>query len=154
MSYKNTKSNAPMLIAIFFAVFLATIGTSTINIALAVLMNDFQTDLSVVNWTITGFMLAAGVIAPLSGFLGQKFGNKVVCFYSVLGFTVASLLCGLAWNIASLIAFRVLQGVFSGLIAPITMTVIYQNIEREKQAVAISLWGLALLCLSLLLVQL
>ena len=66
MLKKATKSNAPMLLAIFFAVFLATIGTSTINIALTSFMSEFKADLNAVNWTVTGFMLAAGIVAPLT----------------------------------------------------------------------------------------
>ncbi len=143
MSNNKNKSSAVMLLAIFFAVFLATLGMSTVNIALAVFIKHFNTDLNTANWTVTGFLLAAGVIAPLSGFLGQKFGNKAVCFYSILGLVLSSLLCAVSWNISSLIAFRVLQGIFSGIIAPVTMTIIYQSIEKEKQAFAISLWGLA-----------
>lgn len=143
MLKKDIKSNAPMLLAIFFAVFLATIGTSTVNIALPVLMKEFNTDLNTINWTLTGFMLAAGVVAPLTGFLGQKFSDNTVCFYSIIGLITSSLLCAFAFNSGSLIFFRVLQGGFSGLIAPATMTVIYKNITKDKQPFAISLWGVA-----------
>jgi EmrB/QacA subfamily drug resistance transporter len=96
-----------------------------------------------VNWTVTGFMLAAGAVAPLSGYLGQRFGNKKICFYSIIGLTISSLLCSISWNITMLIIFRIFQGIFSGLIIPATMTMIYQNLERESQAFAISIWGLA-----------
>ena len=143
MIQKNNKSNGLMLSAIFIAAFLATLGTSAVNIALPAFMKDFNTDLDFAKWTLTGFMLAMGTVAPLTGYLGQKFSNKTVYFYAVIGYTLASLLCGFAWSSTTLIAFRVLQGAFSGLIAPTAMTIIYQSIAKEKQAFAISLWSLA-----------
>lgn len=143
MIQKNEKSNGLMLTAIFIAAFLATLGTSAVNIALPAFMKDFNTDLDSAKWTLTGFMLAMGTVAPLTGYLGQKFSNKNVYFYAVIGYTLASLLCGFAWGSTSLIGFRILQGAFSGLIAPTAMTIIYQSIPKEKQAFAISLWSLA-----------
>lgn len=63
--------------------------------------------------------------------------------YSLFGFTLASVLCAIAWDIDSLIVFRILQGAFCGLIIPVTMAIVYHIIPKEKQAFAISLWGLA-----------
>ncbi|WP_238884050.1 MDR family MFS transporter [Clostridium sp. YIM B02551] len=140
---KNTKSNGSMLSGIFLAAFLATLGTSAVNIALTAFMQDFNTDLNTAKWTLTGFMLAMGTVAPLTGYLGQKFSNKKVYLYAIIGYTIASAFCAFAWGSTSLIAFRILQGCFSGLIAPTAMTIIYQSIPKEKQAFAVSLWSLA-----------
>ncbi|NBD25841.1 DHA2 family efflux MFS transporter permease subunit [Paenibacillus glycinis] len=133
----------PIMIAIFFGAFLSILGISTINVALTIFMNDFHAGLSTVQWTLTGFMLSLGTIAPLTGYLGDKFGYKNVYLYAMGGFVVFSLLCGLAWNIESLITFRILQGIFTGLILPATMTIIFQVIPREKQPFAVSIWGLS-----------
>ncbi len=143
MTKQNTNKSGPMMLAIFLSSFLAFIGTSTMNIALPALMEQFNSNLRTINWTLTGFMLAAGVVAPVTGFLGRKFSNQRVCFHALLGFTLSSLLCAGAWNSETLILFRILQGIFSGLIAPVTMTIIYENIASEKHALAISLWSLA-----------
>lgn len=143
MIQKNEKSSGLMLLAIFLAAFLATLGISAVNIALTAFMKDFNTDLNTAKWTLTGFMLATGTIAPLTGYLGQKFSNKTVYLYAIIGYTLASIFCAFAWSSTSLIAFRIMQGGFSGLIAPTAMTIIYQSIPKEKQAFAISLWSLA-----------
>lgn len=131
------------MIAIFFGSFISTLATSTINIALPELQHHFDTSLSTIQWTLTGFMLAMGTIAPVTGYMGERFSYKRLYFFSLLGFTLASALCAFAWNPASLVVFRILQGAFSGLIVPTTMTVIYQIIPREKQAMAIGLWGVS-----------
>jgi EmrB/QacA subfamily drug resistance transporter len=133
----------PVMIAIFFGSFISTLATSTINIALPALQDHFETSLGAIQWTITGFMLAMGTIAPITGYLGERFSYKRLYLAALLGFTVASMLCAFAWNPASLVIFRILQGAFSGLIVPTTMTIIYQVIPREKQAMAMGLWGVS-----------
>ncbi|MBD3919283.1 multidrug efflux MFS transporter [Paenibacillus sp. PR3] len=133
----------PIMIAIFFGSFLSVMGISTINIALPFLIEDFHSDLNTIQWVLTGFMLSLGVIAPLTGYLGNRFGFKKLYLYSMVGFVVFSLLCALAWDTTSLIAFRILQGAFSGLVLPATMTIIFQVIPREKQAFAVSIWALS-----------
>ncbi|RIE03153.1 DHA2 family efflux MFS transporter permease subunit [Cohnella faecalis] len=131
------------MVAIFVGSFLVVLASATINIALPILVEHFDSSLGTVQWTLTGFMLAMGTTAPIVGYLGERFSYKRLFLYSLIGFTLASALCAAAWDIHSLIAFRVLQGAFSGLILPATMSVIYQVIPKEKQAMAVALWGLA-----------
>ncbi|MCZ8519218.1 MULTISPECIES: MDR family MFS transporter [Paenibacillus] len=133
----------PVMIGIFFGSFLAILGVSTINVAIPVLMEDFDTGLDMVQWTLTGFMLATGIIAPITGYLGDRFSTKRLYVLALVGFTLMSGLCAAAWNIESLIAFRILQGVFSGMVMPTTMTIIYQVIPKDRQPFAISMWSLS-----------
>lgn len=133
----------PVMFGIFFGSFLAILGVSTINVAIPILMRDFHTDLSTVQWTLTGFMLSTGIIAPITGYLGDRFSTKYLYVTALIGFTVMSGFCAAAWNIESLIAFRILQGVFSGMVMPATMTIVYQVIPKERQAFALSMWSLS-----------
>ncbi|QJD86999.1 DHA2 family efflux MFS transporter permease subunit [Cohnella herbarum] len=133
----------PVMVAIFIGSFLCILASSTINIALEILKDHFDTSLDTITWTLTGFMLAMGTTAPIVGYLGEKFSYKRLYLFSLIGFTLSSALCAAAWDESSLIAFRVLQGAFSGLIIPATMSIIYQIIPREKQPMAMALWGLA-----------
>ncbi|WP_312029555.1 DHA2 family efflux MFS transporter permease subunit [Paenibacillus sedimenti] len=133
----------PIMIAIFFGSFVSILSMSTINIAIPILSEHFQTDLSKIQWTITGFMLASGTIAPVTGYFGERFSYKRLYALALMGFTLFSLLCAIAWDAPSLIAFRIAQGAFSGLIMPATMTIVYQVIPRAKQPIAISLWSLS-----------
>jgi len=133
----------PVISSLFLGAFLTTLGTSTINLALTDLMKYFNTSLDLVKWTLTGFMLATGTIAPITSYLGEKISYKRLYLISLIGFTISSILCVFSWNIESLIGFRILQGTFTGLATPATMTIIYQVIPREKHASAISLWSLA-----------
>jgi EmrB/QacA subfamily drug resistance transporter len=133
----------PIMVAIFIGSFLCILSSSTINLALEILGKHFDTTLDSVTWTLTGFLLAMGTTAPIVGYLGERFSYKRVYLFSLIGFTLASALCAVAWNEGALIAFRVVQGAFSGLILPATMSIIYQVIPRERQPMAVALWGLS-----------
>jgi EmrB/QacA subfamily drug resistance transporter len=133
----------PIMIAIFFGSFVSILSMSTMNIAIPILTDHFHSNLNAIQWTITGFMLASGTIAPITGYLGERFSYKRLYMFALIGFTLMSGLCALAWDAPSLIAFRILQGAFCGLILPATMTIIYQVIPRDKQPLAISLWSVS-----------
>lgn len=122
-----------IIFAVFFGNFMATLSTTTINVALPVFMDDFDASLNTVQWMMSGFMLATGVIAPIIGFMGDKLSYKRLYVFALAGFTLTSALCTLAWNVESLIMFRIVQGLFSGIIMPTTMTVIYQVVPKGKQ---------------------
>src|SRR5690625_3400443 len=95
----------PIMIAIFFGAFvsvikvgIAVLNTSTINIAIPTLITDFNSNIGTIQWTLTGFMLATGLSAPLSGYLGDRFGDRNLYVYVLIGLGLSSILCALAWN--------------------------------------------------------
>lgn len=133
----------PIMIAIFFGTFVSVLSTTTINIAVPMLMDHFHTSLNTMQWMITGFMLATGVTAPLTGYLGGRFSYKRLYLCALIGFTMFSLLCAVAWGPTSLIVFRMLQGACSGLIMACTLTILFQVIPIERRAFAVSLWSLS-----------
>jgi len=132
-----------VLTAIIAGSFLTILNISSINVAIPALMEHFQTELSLIQWTITGFMLAMGITAPLAGYAGERFSTKNVFIASLAGFTLCSLLCATASTPLLLIVYRIFQGAFTGLVGPTAMTIVYQVIPRERQAIGISLWSLA-----------
>lgn len=145
MNHQTVRNSSFWLIilAIFFGNFMAILSTTTINVAFPVFLKDFHAEISTVQWMITGYLLATGVVAPVVGYFGDKWSYKYLYVFALSGFTLFSGLCTVAWSIHSLIIFRIVQGVFGGLIIPTTMTMIYQFIEKEKQAFAMSLWSLS-----------
>ncbi|MGZ9583543.1 MDR family MFS transporter [Paenibacillus marinisediminis] len=132
-----------MMFAIFFGNFLAVLSTNMVTVALPVLMEQFDVTLTSIQWVMTGFLLATGTVAPAIGFLGNRFSTKRLYLFALMGFVVSSCLCALAWNETSLILFRVLQGSFSGIIMPTTMSIVYQVIPKSQQAFGISIWSLS-----------
>lgn len=143
MEEKKETAFWSIIFAVFFGNFLAVMNTSTVNVAVPAFMSEFHADLPAAQWTVTGFMLAAGAVAPAAGWFGARFGFKRVYIAALIGFFVCSLISVFAWSIESLIVLRILQGTFSGMIMPSTMTLVYKTIERKKQAYGISLWSLS-----------
>ncbi|WP_239635506.1 DHA2 family efflux MFS transporter permease subunit [Paenibacillus sp. H1-7] len=131
------------LIAIILATFVSVLSSSLVNVALPKLSSVFGVPTSTIQWVVTGFMLASAVVIPASGFLASRFGTKSVLLLSVIGFTIGSLLCGIAWNDSSLIAFRIFQGLTGGFIMPVGMTVMYTIVPRNQIGLAMGIWGVA-----------
>jgi len=99
--------------------FMSILDTTIVNVALDRLTLAFGTDFAHIQWIVTAYMLAMAAVIPLSGWIALRFGAKRVFIVSMVVFTLASLLCGLAWNLESLVAFRALQGVGGGLLMPV-----------------------------------
>lgn len=134
------------LIAIVMGTFVAVLNSSLMNVAMNKFVAVFGSDINTMQWVITGYTLASAMVIPMSGFLGAKFGNKNIFIYSVAGFTLFSVVCGLAWSSSTMILFRIIQGFAGGFIMPIGMSIIYTTFPREKTGTAIGLWGVAAMC--------
>jgi len=106
-------------IVVLIGAFMSILDTTIVNVALDRLTLDLHTDFSQIQWIVTGYMLAMAAVIPLSGWITTRFGAKRVFIFALVVFTLASTLCGLAWNLESLITFRVLQGVGGGLLMPV-----------------------------------
>jgi len=131
------------LLAILSGTFVAILNNSLINVALPALVNIFGSTTDTMQWVLTGYMLANAVMIPMSGSLSAKFGSKKVFVLSLSFFTIASVLCSLAWSDTSLITFRVIQGLSGGMIMPLGMSMIYMIMPREKIGMALGIFGIA-----------
>lgn len=131
----------PVLYVLILGSFISVYNTCSMNVGLPAFIDIFDSDLATVQWLMTGFTLATGVIIPLSGYLGDRFSHKQVFLYSIAGLMASSALCAVSWSIYSLIAFRILQGVFCGIIQPVTLTIIFQAIPKQQRNVALSFWS-------------
>jgi EmrB/QacA subfamily drug resistance transporter len=95
-----------------------------------------------IEWVVTGYTLALGVVVPLSGWLGLRVGLTRLYVISMLGFAAGSALCGLAWSLDSMIAFRVIQAIPGGVLPVVTLTILYQIVPPAKIGSAMGLYGL------------
>ncbi|WP_392391423.1 MDR family MFS transporter [Neobacillus jeddahensis] len=118
--------------AIAMAAIAPMLDTTMVNIGVNQFGHDFHTSLEIIQWVITGYVLALAVAVPVSGWLMDKFNGKKVLLYAELGFILSSVLAGLSWNIESLIAFRVLQGVSAGIIIPLMTTLLMKVAGPDK----------------------
>ncbi|WP_020376660.1 DHA2 family efflux MFS transporter permease subunit [Sulfobacillus thermosulfidooxidans] len=125
--------------------FMAILDTSIVNIAIPKLESVFSVDTAQVQWVVTIYMLTLGVVVPLAGYLGERFGYRRIYILSLVIFTVGSALSGLSWSLSILTVFRVLQALGGGLIMPITMSMVYRMVPRESIGTAMGFWGLGII---------
>lgn len=102
------------------------LDSTMVNVAVNSIRVDLNTTVSAIQWTITGYVLAMGISIPLSSWAGNRFGGKRVYMFCLLLFLAGSVLSSLAWNIESLIVFRVIQGFAAGLLVTIVQTLLVQ----------------------------
>jgi EmrB/QacA subfamily drug resistance transporter len=135
---------APVLVALIGA-FMSILDSSIVNVAIPTIMNVFNAGTDSVQWVSTVYLLALGVVVPLSGWLGDKIGYKRLYILSMAVFVAGSLLCTLSWSINSLIVARVIQAAGGGMIMPTTMAMIYRMVPREKIGSGMGIFGIALM---------
>ncbi len=98
--------------------FLSQLDATVVNVSLSSLAVSLHSSLAAIQWVTSGYLLALALMLPMNGWLVERIGAKSLYLWCFSTFTVASALCGLAWSANSLIAFRVLQGMSGGLMAP------------------------------------
>jgi EmrB/QacA subfamily drug resistance transporter len=119
--------------------FMDLIDMTIVNVALPTFVKDFDASTTTVEWVVTGYLLSLGVFIPVSGWAGDRFGTKRTFMFALAMFTLASLLCSLAWNIHALIAFRVLQGVGGGMLTPVGTAMLFRAFPPAERAAAAAL---------------
>lgn len=124
------------------AALMALIDISIVNVALSDIRASFGTPIDQIGWVSTGYMMANIVVIPMTGWFQRRFGFRRYFSVSVLVFTGASALCGLAWNLPSLVVFRILQGMGGGAIIPTAQAILFQRYPREQHGTAAALFGL------------
>jgi EmrB/QacA subfamily drug resistance transporter len=98
--------------------FMAQLSTTMVNVSLSSLGTELHANLSAIQWVTSGYLLALAVMLPPTGWLVERIGAKALYLWCFVAFTLSSTLCGVAWSANALIAFRVLQGMSGGLLAP------------------------------------
>ncbi len=125
-------------IVFVFGLFMDLLDMTIVNVALPALARDLNVDpekgASQIQWVVTGYLLSLAVFIPVSGWAGDRFGTKRIFMIALFLFTSASLLCGLAWNLESLVAFRVLQGAGGGILTPVGTAMLFRAFPPEERA--------------------
>ena len=123
-------------VAVALGALLEVVDTSIVNVALTNMQNAFGATLTQVSWVVSSYAVANVIILPLTAWLGYRFGKKRYFIWSLIGFTVASALCGLAPNLPVLIAARVLQGIMGGGLLAKAQAILFETFPKREQAAA------------------
>ena len=131
-------------IAVMSATFMEVLDTTVVNVSLPHIAGDLSATIDESTWALTSYLVSNAIILPLAGWLSHQFGRKRLLMLSVGGFTVASLLCGLAPSLPLLIFFRVIQGTTGGALQPLSQAVLLEAFPPEQRGKAMGFWGLGI----------
>ncbi len=125
--------------------FMSLLDSTIVNIALPSILKDFNSNLETGQLVLTVYLLALAVVIPVSGYFADRVGMKRMYILTLFFFTAGSALCGLAWNLPSLIVFRVLQGLGGGMLQPLGMAIVFSMITPLERGYFMGLLGLPML---------
>ncbi|PXY27621.1 DHA2 family efflux MFS transporter permease subunit [Prauserella muralis] len=124
---------------------MAILDTTVVNVALQQLTIEFRTSFDTIQWVATGYMLALATVIPVTGWASDRFGTKRLYLLAIVLFLVGSMVAGLAWNIESLIAFRVVQGLGGGMLMPAAMTILTKAAGPQRVGRVMAVLGVPML---------
>ena len=127
------------------ATLMQSLDSTIANVALPYMQGTMSASQDEINWVLTSYIVAAAIMTAPTGFLAARFGRTRLFVTAVVGFTVASALCGLAQSLAQIVIFRVLQGVFGAALVPLSQSVMYELYPPEQRARAMGLWTMGVM---------
>src|SRR5882762_3158957 len=131
-------------VAVMSSTFMEVLDTTVVNVSLPHIAGDLSASTDEATWVLTSYLVANAIILPMTGWLASTFGRKRLLMMSVTGFTVSSFLCGIAPNLGTLIACRILQGATGGALQPLSQAVLLESFEPHDRGKAMGFWGLGI----------
>jgi DHA2 family multidrug resistance protein len=128
--------------SIMLANMMQSLDTTILNVALPHIQGNLSASQDQIAWALTSYIVCAAIMMPLTGWLAGRFGVKQVFLISVIGFTLASALCGAAGSLGELVFFRALQGVAGAGLTPLAQTTLLQINPPERHGHAMAVFGI------------
>ena len=134
--------NRPLITAsVMAATIMQALDSTIANVALPRMQGTLSATQDQMAWVLTSYIVATAIMIPLTGWLAQRFGRKPVFLISIVGFTIASALCGIATSLPEIVLFRLLQGISGAALVPLSQAVLFDINPRENHGRAMAMWG-------------
>jgi len=133
---------ATIVVAVVLSAVLEVLDSTIVNVALPHIQSAFGATNDQTTWILTSYIVAAVVVMPLTGFLARRIGRRRLILTAIIGFAVFSALCGLSYSLASMVAFRLGQGLFGAFLIPLAQSILFDSFPREKRGQAMAMFGL------------
>jgi MFS transporter, DHA2 family, multidrug resistance protein len=127
------------------ATIMQALDTTIANVALPYMQGSLSASQDQINWVLTSYIVAAAIMTAPVGWIANRFGRKRIFIICSGGFTLASVLCGLAQDINQMVLFRLLQGVFGAALVPLSQAVMLDSYALHERAKAMSIWGMGVM---------
>ena len=129
-------------IAVMLATFMEILDTTVVNVSIPHMAGNLGATVEEGTWVVTSYLVSNAIILPMAGWLANRFGRRRILLTCVGGFTITSLLCGMATTLDWLIFFRVLQGLTGGGLQPLAQAVLLETFPPKKHGTAMAAFGL------------
>lgn len=134
-----------MIIGVMAASLLQILDTTIANVALPHMQSSLGATVDTITWVLTSYIIASAVALPLTGWLADRIGARILFIGSVAGFISASMLCGIAQNLEEMVLFRALQGVAGAFIAPLSQSFMLDATRPSRHPQIMALWGMGIM---------
>ena len=139
----DVANRVPITVCLILATIMNSLDTTIANVALPHIQGSVSASSDQITWVLTSFLIATAVMTPLSGWLSLRIGRKRLFIISVAGFTLASMLCGVAQSLSEIVVFRLLQGLFGASLIPLSQATVLDLYPPSQVGQVMSLWGAA-----------
>ena len=127
------------------ATLMQSLDSTIANVALPYMQGSLSASSDQITWVLTSYITAAAIMTAPVGWLSARFGLKNLYLISMVGFTVASMLCGVAGSLTEMVMFRLLQGVFGAALVPLSQSTMLNIYPPEKRGSAMAIWGMGVM---------
>ncbi|MBU3070020.1 DHA2 family efflux MFS transporter permease subunit [Aestuariicella sp. G3-2] len=134
-----------LMFAVMMVSLIQVLDITIANVALPHMQASLGATTDNISWVLTSFIIAGVLVTPVVGWLSDRLGSRRLFLWAVVGFLVASMLCGAATSLTQMVIFRSLQGVCAAMIGPMSQTILFDTSKPSKQAAAMSLWGMVIM---------
>lgn len=141
---QDVANRVPITAALMLAALMNTLDTTIANVALPHMQGSLSASQDQIVWVLTSYIIATAITLPLSGWLSEKIGRKRMFLLSIGGFTLASMLCGIATSLPEIVIFRLLQGIAAASVMPMSQSVMLDIFPPRLVPRVMSLWSAAL----------
>ena len=131
-----------IVVAVMLATLLQTLDSTIVNVALPIIQGNLGATIDEGAWVVTGYIVSAVIVIPLTPWLQMRFGRRQYYGTAVVGFTIASMLCGISTSIDELIVFRVIQGLFGGGLVAMAQATLSDTFPRERLGMSQALFAM------------
>ncbi|MGA7537398.1 MAG: DHA2 family efflux MFS transporter permease subunit [Steroidobacteraceae bacterium] len=146
----STPHRGGITVCVMLATLMQSLDTTIANVALPHMQGSLAASQDQIDWVLTSYIVAAAIATPLTGFLTARLGLKRLFIISVVGFTIASMLCGMAQSVTEIVIFRYLQGLFGAALVPLSQTVLLNINPPQRHGSAMAAWGMAVMAAPIL----
>ena len=139
------KPSVALVIAVVLTAVLEVLDITIVSVAIPHMLGTFGATSDQITWVLTSYLVSAAVVMPLTGYLSARLGRRRLLIFSIVGFVISSALCGVSWNLESMVIFRLAQGICGAPLVPLSQAILLDAFPREKHGQALAIFGLGIM---------